>query len=244
MSKEQTICHSVLRSESSYRRITLEDRIPILEMRHVSKRFGDIIANDDVSLKLYPGEILALLGENGSGKTTLMNILSGIYYPDEGQVFVNGQEVSISSPKDSFDLKIGMIHQHFKLVDVMSAAENIVLGLPGKLDLKKAEADIREICDRYGFEVDPRQKIYTMSVSQKQTVEIVKVLYRGANILILDEPTAVLTPQESEKLFAILRNMKEAGHAIIIITHKMHEVMAISDRVSILRKGRYICDFI
>ena len=222
----------------------MEDRIPILEMRHVSKRFGDIIANDDVSLQLYPGEILALLGENGSGKTTLMNILSGIYYPDQGQVFINGQEVAISSPKDSFDLKIGMIHQHFKLVDVMTAAENIVLGLPGKLDMKKAESEIREICERYGFEVDLSQKIYTMSVSQKQTVEIVKVLYRGANILILDEPTAVLTPQESDKLFAILRNMKDAGHAIIIITHKMHEVMAISDRVAILRKGRYICDFI
>ena len=222
----------------------MEERTPILEMRHVTKRFGNIIANDDVSLTLYPGEILALLGENGSGKTTLMNILSGIYYPDEGQIFVEGKEVSISSPKDSFDLKIGMIHQHFKLVDVMSVTENIVLGLPGKLDLKQAAADIRAICERYGFEVDPDEKVYNLSVSQKQTVEIVKVLFRGANILILDEPTAVLTPQEAVKLFAILRNMKEAGHAIIIITHKMHEVMDISDRVAILRKGRYITSFV
>ncbi|MBQ0026168.1 MAG: ATP-binding cassette domain-containing protein, partial [Lachnospiraceae bacterium] len=211
-------------------------------MEHVSKRFGDILANKDVSLNLYKGEIMALLGENGSGKTTLMNILAGIYYPDEGQVYINDQPVNITSPKDSFDLRIGMIHQHFKLVDVFSATENIILGLtdPEDKNISKAEARIREICDRYGFELDPRQKIYDMSVSQKQTVEIVKVIYRGADILILDEPTAVLTPQESETLFKVLRNMKANGKSIIIITHKMQEVLEISDRVTILRKGTYV----
>ena len=178
-----------------------------VEMRNITKRFGaKVLANDDVSLDMYRGEILALLGENGSGKTTLMNMLSGIYFPDSGTIHVNGEPVVISSPRKALELGIGMIHQHFKLVDVLTAAENIVLGLEEKLDLKKASQRIREICDAYGFEVDPNQKIYNMSVSQKQTVEIVKVLYRGADILILDEPTAVLTPQETEKLFAVLRN--------------------------------------
>ena len=188
------------------------------------------------------GEILSVLGENGSGKTTLMNMISGIYYPDEGQIFVNGREVSIRSPKDSFALGIGMIHQHFKLVDVLTAGENIILGLPGKevLDMKAVSARIRELTEKYGFELDPEQKIYTMSVSQKQTVEIVKLLYRGVDILILDEPTAVLTPQETEKLFAVLRNMREAGHSIIIITHKLHEVLTLSDRVAVLRRGQYV----
>ena len=162
-------------------------------MENITKRFGKVTANKDVTLELYKGEILSLLGENGSGKTTLMNMLSGIYFPDEGQIYIDGQPVTIASPKDAFDNGIGMIHQHFKLVDVLTAAENIVLGLPGKLDLRAASAKIREICDKYGFSVDPAQKIYDMSVSQKQTVEIVKVLYRGADILILDEPTAVLT---------------------------------------------------
>ena len=157
---------------------------------------------------------------------------------------IDGKEVVIRSPKDAFDNGIGMIHQHFKLVDVLTAAENIVLGLPGKLDLKAASAKIREICDKYGFSVDPAQKIYDMSVSQKQTVEIVKVLYRGADILILDEPTAVLTPQETDKLFAVLRNMRNDGKAIVIITHKMHEVEALSDRVAILRHGQFIGDML
>ena len=180
----------------------MDNKIPAVTMRDITKRFGPVLANDKVWLNIYRGEILALLGENGSGKTTLMNMLSGIYFPDEGEIQIDGKDVVIHSPKDAFDLGIGMIHQHFKLVDVLTAAENIVLGLPGKLDLKLAARKIREICDAYGFEVDPDQKIYDMSVSQKQTVEIVKVLYRGADILILDEPTAVLTPQETEKLFA------------------------------------------
>ena len=213
-----------------------------IELKNITKRFGKVTANDKVCLSVRRGEILSVLGENGSGKTTLMNMISGIYYPDEGQIFVNGREVSIRSPKDSFALGIGMIHQHFKLVDVLTAAENIILGLPGRevLDMKAVSARIRELTERYGFELDPDQKIYTMSVSQKQTVEIVKLLYRGVDILILDEPTAVLTPQETEKLFAVLRNMREAGHSIIIITHKLHEVLALSDRVSVLRKGRYV----
>ena len=208
----------------------------------VTKTFGKIIANNNINMTVRQGEILSLLGENGSGKTTLMNILSGIYYPDEGQIFVGDNEVTISSPKDSFDLGIGMIHQHFKLVDVFTAAENIILGLPGKqkLDMKSVEKKITEICSRYGFDIDPKMKVYEMTVSQKQTLEIVKVLYRGANILILDEPTAVLTPQETEKLFNVMREMKRDGKTVIIITHKLHEVLAVSDRVAILRKGEYI----
>ena len=213
-----------------------------IELKNITKRFGKVTANDKVSLSVRRGEILSVLGENGSGKTTLMNMISGIYYPDVGQIFVNGREVSIRSPKDSFALGIGMIHQHFKLVDVLTAGENIILGLPGKevLDMKAVSARIRELTEKYGFELDPEQKIYTMSVSQKQTVEIVKLLYRGVDILILDEPTAVLTPQETEKLFAVLRNMREAGHSIIIITHKLHEVLTLSDRVAVLRRGQYV----
>ena len=213
-----------------------------IELRHVTKTFGPVIANQDVSLTLRWGEILALLGENGSGKTTLMNILSGIYYPDEGEILVRGESCSIRSPKDAFDLGIGMIHQHFELVDVLTCMENIVLGLPGKqrLSRKKLSQEIREISARYGLEVDPEKKVYDMSVSEKQTVEILKVLYRGANILILDEPTAVLTPQEIDRLFAILRRMKEDGKAVIIITHKLNEVMASSDRVTVLRRGHAV----
>lgn len=177
-----------------------------IELKNITKRFGKVTANDKVCLSVKKGEILSILGENGSGKTTLMNMISGIYYPDEGQILVNGKEVTIRSPKDSFALGIGMIHQHFKLVDVLTAAENIILGLPGKevLDMKSVAAKINELTSRYGFDLDPNQKIYTMSVSQKQTVEIVKLLYRGVDILILDEPTAVLTPQETEKLFTVL----------------------------------------
>ena len=220
----------------------MNNPVAAISMRNVTKRFGPVVANDHVNLDIYHGEILALLGENGSGKTTLMNMLSGIYFPDEGEILVNGKPVTIASPKDSFRLGIGMIHQHFKLVDVFTAAENITLGLTERLDLKKAARKIQEICQAYGFEIDPKQKIYEMSVSQKQTVEIIKVLYRGADILILDEPTAVLTPQETDKLFAVLRNMRDAGKAIVIITHKMHEVEALSDRVAVLRKGQYIGD--
>ncbi|MBR2406278.1 MAG: ABC transporter ATP-binding protein [Clostridia bacterium] len=213
-----------------------------IELKGITKTFGSVVANKNVDLTANRGEILSILGENGSGKTTLMNMISGIYFPDEGQIFIDGEEAVIASPKDAFDYKIGMIHQHFKLVDVFTATENIVLGLKeeGKYNLKAAEARVKEICDRYGFEVDPKKKIYTMSVSEKQTVEIIKVLYRGADILILDEPTAVLTPQETQKLFAILRRMRDDGKAIIIITHKLHEVLSLSDRVSVLRKGEYV----
>ncbi len=214
-----------------------------IRMENITKRFGSkVTANKGVNLELYEGEILSLLGENGSGKTTLMNMLSGIYFPDEGQIYVHDKPVTISSPKDAFDLGIGMIHQHFKLIDLFTATENIILGLDGRLDLNKARQRVREICDRYGFDIDPDMKIYDMSVSQKQTVEIVKVLYRGADVLILDEPTAVLTPQETDKLFAVMRNMKADGKSLIIITHKLHEVLEVSDRVAVLRKGEYIGD--
>ena len=212
-----------------------------IELKNICKYFpGKVVANKNVNLALYKGEILSLLGENGSGKTTLMNMISGIYFPDEGQIFIDGKEVVIRSPKDAFDYKIGMIHQHFKLVEVFTAAENIVLGINEKGSLKNVNTRVREIAERYGFDIDPNKKIYNMSVSEKQTVEIIKVLYRGADILILDEPTAVLTPQEIEKLFAVLRKMREDGKSIIIITHKLNEVLEISDRVSILRKGEYI----
>ena len=217
-----------------------------LELRDISKSFGSVQANDHVDLTLRKSEILAILGENGSGKTTLMNMIYGIYYPDEGHIFVNGKEVTIRSPKDSYELGIGMVHQHFKLVDVLTAAENIVLGLPGKgkLDMKRITEDIQKLADKYGFELDLSQKIYEMSVSQKQTVEIVKALYRGADILILDEPTAVLTPQETDKLFAVLRSMRDDGKAIVIITHKMHEVETLSDRVAVLRHGQFVGDML
>ena len=218
----------------------METKVAAVSMKNVTKTFGSVVANEKVDLDIYKGEILALLGENGSGKTTLMNMLAGIYYPDEGQIFINGKEEVIKTPKDALNLGIGMVHQHFKLIDVLTATENIILGLEGKLNIKEASGKIQDICDKYGFEVDPKQKIYDMSVSQKQTVEIVKVLYRGADILILDEPTAVLTPQETEKLFRVLRKMRDDGKAIIIITHKMHEVESLSDRVAVLRDGRYI----
>ena len=212
-----------------------------LELKGITKTFGSVVANKDVDLKVYKGEILSILGENGSGKTTLMNMVSGIYYPDSGEILVDGKNVVITSPKDAFSYKIGMIHQHFKLVDVFTATQNIVLGIKdGKFNIKAVEKRVREITEKYGFNIDLNKKIYEMSVSEKQTVEIIKVLYRGADILILDEPTAVLTPQETRKLFDILRKMKKDGKSIIIITHKLHEVLDISDRVTILRKGEYV----
>ena len=214
-----------------------------VRLQHVTKTFGPVVANKDVSLSVRRGEILALLGENGSGKTTLMNMIAGIYYPDEGEIYVGDKAVTIRSPRDALDLGIGMIHQHFKLVDVFTATENIALSMGGgKFDLKKVHEKARAICEKYQFALDLDQKVYEMSVSQKQTLEIVKVLYRGADILILDEPTAVLTPQETERLFTVIRNMKADGKAVIIITHKLHEVLAISDRVAILRKGEYVGD--
>ena len=214
-----------------------------VRLQHVTKTFGPVVANKDVSLGVRRGEILALLGENGSGKTTLMNMIAGIYYPDEGEIYVGDKAVTIRSPRDALDLGIGMIHQHFKLVDVFTATENIAISMGGgRFDLKKVHEKARAICEKYQFALDLDQKVYEMSVSQKQTLEIVKVLYRGADILILDEPTAVLTPQETERLFTVIRNMKADGKAVIIITHKLHEVLAISDRVAILRKGEYVGD--
>ena len=213
-----------------------------LELKNISKKFGDKYANKNVSLTLHHGEILAILGENGSGKTSMVNMVAGIYYPDEGEIFVDGNPAVITSPKDAFGYKIGMIHQHFKLVDVFSASENIVLGIkePGKFKLSEVDQRVAQITQKYGFQLNPQKKIHEMSVSEKQTVEIVKVLYRGADILILDEPTAVLTPQEIEKLFEILRRMRDDGKSIIIITHKMNEVLSLSDRVAVMRKGEHI----
>ena len=260
---------------------------PVIELKGISKSFGEVKANHNVDLDIREGEILSVLGENGSGKTTLMNMIAGIYYPDEGEIFIRGEKVTIASPKDAFAHKIGMIHQHFKLVDVFTAADNIILGedmpeysisaeykklketyetsqkkakdlcsfvlrtvaLPfiklGKaiafnhLSRERAKK-LQPIADKYGFEINLQKKIYDMSVSEKQTVEIIKVLYRGADILILDEPTAVLTPQEIRILFDVLREMKKDGKSIVIITHKLNEVMEISDRVAVLRKGEHI----
>lgn len=209
----------------------------------ISKRFGKTIANENVNLSIEKGEILSLLGENGSGKTTLRNMLSGIYYPDSGEIYVDGKRVVISSPKDAFDLGIGRVHQHFKLIDVFTASENIVLGLknePFFLSRRKINKKVKEISNRYGFDLDPKKKVYERSVSEKQIVEIRKLLYRGVHTLILDEPTAVLTPQETERLFHILRERKKDGKTIIIITHKLNEVLELSDRVAILRKGKLV----
>lgn len=213
-----------------------------IELKGITKTFGSVIANNNIELNVKSGEILALLGENGSGKTTLMNMLSGIYKPDSGHIFLDGKEVSIASPEDAKKFGIGMVHQHFKLVDVFSAADNIWMGKEKSgLRLKKDRySEIEDMAKKFGFDIDPRKKVFNMSVSEKQTLEIIKVLYYGAKIIILDEPTAVLTVQEIEKLFGILRRMKAEGHSIIIITHKLNEVMEISDRVAILRKGEYI----
>ena len=213
-----------------------------LRLEGVTKCFGSVVANKSVDFDLRRGEILAVLGENGCGKTTLMNMIAGIYYPDEGEIFVNEELAVIRSPKDAFRYGIGMIHQHFKLVDVFSASENIILGIRDgeKYKISEVNRKVAEIADKYGFHIVPEKKIYEMSVSEKQTVEIIKVLYRGADILILDEPTAVLTPQETAKLFAVLRRMRDDGKSIIIITHKMHEVLSISDRVAVLRRGEHI----
>ncbi|MFI3324882.1 MAG: ABC transporter ATP-binding protein [Clostridia bacterium] len=213
-----------------------------IEMRGITKTFGSVVANKDVNLNVKEGEILSLLGENGSGKTTLMNMLSGIYQPDCGEILVGGNSVIIHSPEDSKKLGIGMVHQHFKLVDVFTAADNIWVGKEGAGQLlrKNRFSEISEMCQKFGFDIDPTKKVHNMAVSEKQTLEIIKVLYYGAKIIILDEPTAVLTVQETKKLFDVLRQMKKDGHAVIIITHKLNEVLEISDRVAILRKGEYI----
>ena len=259
------------------------DKPYAIELKNITKKFGDVVANNNISFGINQGEIVALLGENGSGKTTLMNMIAGIYYPDSGEIFVKGEPVIIKSPHDAYGYNIGMVHQHFKLVDVFTATDNIILGekkiysikenfqklkdepknsfkeklmfglktcaLPFKklwfrlshdYLAKNRSEGIKSIIDKYGFDIDLNKKIYDMSVSEKQTVEIIKTLYRGANILILDEPTAVLTPQETAKLFNVIRKMREDGKSIIIITHKLNEVLEISDRVAILRKGEYI----
>ena len=213
-----------------------------IEMRGITKTFGSVVANKDVNLTLRKGEILALLGENGSGKTTLMNMLSGIYQPDSGEILVDGAPVSIRSPQEAKALGIGMVHQHFKLVDVFTAADNIWMGRekPGFALNRGRYDEIREMAQRFGFDIDPRKKVANMAVSEKQTLEIIKVLYYGAKVIILDEPTAVLTPQEVEDLFRVMRQLKAAGKSIIIITHKLKETMEIADRVSVLRQGKMI----
>ncbi|HEY5583736.1 MAG TPA: ABC transporter ATP-binding protein [Ruminiclostridium sp.] len=213
-----------------------------IKIENLTKTFGPVIANNNICLEVNKGEIHAILGENGSGKSTLMNMLSGIYTPDSGVIYIKGKHVSLKTPKDSMSMGIGMIHQHFKLVEVLTAKENIIAGQKGSFFVgsKKLSEKIRKISEKFGLTIDPDKKIYNMSVGEKQTVEIVKVIYRGAEILILDEPTAVLTPQETESLFNILRKMKQAGSSIIIITHKLNEVMEISDRITVLRKGETI----
>ncbi|KJS85544.1 MAG: ABC transporter ATP-binding protein, partial [Peptococcaceae bacterium BICA1-8] len=198
-----------------------------ISMVNITKSFGKVTANKDINLSVNKGEIHALLGENGAGKSTLMNMLSGIYIPDSGSIFINQTEVKFTSPKDSIQAGIGMIHQHFKLVEVLSAQENIILGqqMGFFLNKKAIKNKILEIAQKFQLDIDLEKKVYEMSVGEKQNLEILKVLYRGAKILILDEPTAVLTPQETAKLFKIMRRMKEEGCAVIFISHKMNEVM-------------------
>ncbi|MGF7036010.1 simple sugar transport system ATP-binding protein [Paenibacillus mucilaginosus] len=218
--------------------------VPIVEMRGITKRFPGIVANDSISLTLGRGEILALLGENGAGKSTLMNILFGLYQPDEGEILVNGEPVTITGPKAAIRLGLGMVHQHFKLVQPFTVAENIVLGMEPKqglrIDYRHAEREVAAISDRYGLRVEPRARIADISVGMQQRVEILKTLYRGAEILIFDEPTAVLTPQEIQELIAIMRKLVSEGKSIILITHKLKEIMAIADRVTVIRRGKVV----
>ncbi|MDJ0755465.1 MAG: ABC transporter ATP-binding protein [Ardenticatenaceae bacterium] len=219
-------------------------RIESLEMRSITKRFPGVLANDQVDLHVKAGEIHALLGENGAGKSTLMKILYGLYQPDEGEILLNGRPIRINSPTDSLQNGIGMIHQHFMLVDNMTVAENVALGLPSsrgaRLDLDVVSERIEELAEKYGLQVDPQATISDLAVGQRQRVEIVKALYRGAALLVLDEPTAVLTPQEVDDIFVILRQMAADGHALIFISHKLHEIFALTDRVSVLRDGRMV----
>jgi simple sugar transport system ATP-binding protein len=215
----------------------------MLVMSNITKRFPGIVANDHVNFELRKGEIHTLLGENGAGKSTLMNVLDGIYYPDEGEITIEGKKVDLRSPLDSMKHGIGMIHQHFMLVESLSVVENVVLGLASQgfyIDRRAVAARIEAIARKYGFRVDPYAKIWQLSVGEQQRVEIIKALFKGARILILDEPTAVLTPQESEELFGILREMKSEGKSIVFISHKLGEVMSVSDRITVLRKGRLV----
>ena len=232
----------VLQPSAPKERMTALEKKCAIRMENITKRFGSkVIANKDVNLELYEGEILSLLGENGSGKTTLMNMLSGIYFPDEGQIYVHDKPVTIASPKDAFDLGIGMIHQHFKLVDLFTATENIILGLEGKLDLNNARQKVKDICDKYGFDIDPDMKIYDMSVSQKQTVEIVKVLYRGADILILDEPTSMLDVSVQAQVMTLLKELQEKlGLSYLFISHDIALVSHFCDRVAVMYRGRIV----
>jgi len=220
------------------------EKIPALEVRHITKRFPGVIANQDVNLKLYPGEILGLLGENGAGKTTLMNIIYGLYHPTEGEILVRGQPVVMHSPKDAIALGIGMVHQHFQLVPVMTVAENVMLGSEtvrnGFLDVGAVAQRIHELSSRYNLDVDPYALVEDLPVGVRQRVEIVKTLYRQAEILILDEPTAVLTPQEIQGLFQIMNLLKEQGKSIIFITHKLKEVLQVADRIAVLRQGKVV----
>ncbi|HEY6072776.1 MAG TPA: ABC transporter ATP-binding protein, partial [Anaerolineales bacterium] len=217
-------------------------RIERLEMRGVTKRFPGVLANQHVDFDVNAGEVHALLGENGAGKSTLMKILYGMYHPDEGEILINGRRVTISRPTDAIGLGIGMIHQHFMLVQSLTVAENVALGLPSSrgllTDLDAVSRRILELAGMYGLKIDPSAYIWQLSVGQQQRVEIIKALYRGADLLILDEPTAVLTPQEVNELFGIMRQMTRDGHALIFISHKLHEVISISNRVSVLRDGR------
>lgn len=213
-----------------------------VELKKITKTFGSVIANENVDLKVQSGEIHALLGENGAGKSTLMNMLSGIYNPDSGSIFIRGKKVQFKSPKESIECGIGMVHQHFKLVERFTAKENIIAGNKGKFFTKNKEVDknIMGLCEKYDLQIDLNKRVSEMSIAEKQMLEIIKVLYKGANILILDEPTAVLMPQEVGRLFNIIKRMKEQGCAVIIITHKLHEIMAVCDKVSVLRKGKNI----
>ncbi len=213
-----------------------------VKMEGISKSFGTVKANDNINLTVKKGEIHALLGENGAGKSTLMNMLSGFYKPDSGSIYIHGQPVKFDSPKDSIKKGIGMIHQHYKLVEAMTAVQNITLGQKGSFFLsgKKSKDKIKKVAESYGLKINYDKKVYEMSIGEKQATEIIKVLYQGADILIMDEPTAVLTPQETKKLFEILKNMAREGCSIIIITHKLHVVMEISHKVTVLRKGQTV----
>jgi ABC-type uncharacterized transport system ATPase subunit len=218
---------------------------PVLQLRDITKAFPGILANDHIDLALEEGEIHALLGENGAGKTTLMNILYGLYTPDEGQVLIRGQEVEIHGPSDAIARGIGMVHQHFMLVPVMTVTENVMLGVESTrngvfLDRTQVARRIREISQQHGLEVDPEAYVEDIPVGVQQRVEIIKVLYRQADILILDEPTAVLTPQEAEELFEIMRSLVAQGNSIFFITHKLKEVLAVADRITVLRDGRVV----